>query len=312
MYRLSKLAVVCLAAVPLAWLAAGCGGDSTPKKKTGASTTPPKTDEGSEKGTAPAKDKAGGGDAKGKEEANAGAAEGWGTIKGRIVYDGDPPEPTVIAEKGAKVMKADPAKELKNWERCSERELVTQDLVVNKENKGIKWVVVWIGGKPKVHPDLAKAEGEVEFGQEFCQFKPHVLALRQGQKLKVTASDPGVGHNTKISGFANDWNTFIPTPKEGEEKSVVDGPDLKTEKLPIPVQCNIHAWMHAYIGVFSHPYFAVTGDDGSFEIKNVPAGSNKFVIWHESGWGPGGQPGQDIVVKADETTDLKEIKLTPK
>jgi hypothetical protein len=186
--------------------------------------------------------------------------------------------------------------------------------VVNKANNGVKWVVVLIGGKPKVHPDLAKAEGEVEFGQEFCQFKPHVLAMREGQKLIVTASDPGVGHNTKIGGFdpQNQWNTMIPTPK-GDEKSKVDGPDLRTEKRAITVQCNVHAWMHAYMWVFSHPYYAVTADDGSFLIDKVPAGTQKLVIWQESiGWGPGDQAGQEVEVKANDVTDLGEIKLMKK
>jgi hypothetical protein len=49
----------------------------------------------------------------------------------------------------------------------------------------------------------------------------------------------------------------------------------------IPVKCNIHSWMHAYIGVLEHPYFVVSGQDGSFEIKNLPAGTYTLAVWQE-------------------------------
>ena len=286
-----KTVVAVMAVLPLMLLVAGCGEKPAPKK---TSTTPPKIDEG--KPTPPE-----GSGAKGKDEAQAAAVEGWGTIKGMIVYDGPAPEPKLIHKAGADV---------KNPERCAVHDMFSEELVVNKDNRGIKWALVSIGGNPKVHPDSAKAEGEVEFGQEFCHFIPHLLAMREGQKLIVTASDPGLGHNTNLSGGVNPvWNVVIPPPKEGE-KSAVDGPDLRAVRQPMPVRCDIHKWMNAHIAVFKHPYFAVTGDDGSFEIKNVPAGKQKLVVWQELIlWGPGGQTGQDIEVKPDETTDVRQIML---
>ena len=281
-----KTVLAAVAVLPLAWVVTGCGDKPAPKKP---ATTPPKTDEGT--ATAPS----GAGSAKNKEAAEGPAVEGWGTIRGRIVYDGPPPEPTLIHKQGADV---------KSPERCAVHDMFSEELVVDKESRGIKWVIVSIGGSPKVHPDQEKAEGEVEFGQEFCQFKPHVLALREGQKLKITASDPGVGHNTNMEGVYNPlWNVLIPTPKEGE-KSSVDGPDLVFDKKPFGVKCNVHNWMKAHIAVFKHPYFAVTGDDGSFEIKNVPAGKQKLVVWQEVI----GQSDRGIEVKPDDITDV-EIKL---
>ena len=56
---------------------------------------------------------------------------------------------------------------------------------------------------------------------------------------------------------------------------------LKADKQPIAISCNIHPWMKGYMCVFDHPYFAVTDDDGNFEIKNVPAGKLQMVIWQE-------------------------------
>ena len=52
-------------------------------------------------------------------------------------------------------------------------------------------------------------------------------------------------------------------------------------EIMIPVKCNIHQWMHAYIGVVEHPYFAVTGPDGSFDLPNVPPGDYTIAVWHE-------------------------------
>jgi hypothetical protein len=52
-------------------------------------------------------------------------------------------------------------------------------------------------------------------------------------------------------------------------------------EIMIPVKCNIHSWMHAFIGVLDHPYFAVSGDDGSFEIKNLPPGTYTIGVWQE-------------------------------
>ena len=53
-------------------------------------------------------------------------------------------------------------------------------------------------------------------------------------------------------------------------------------EVMIPVKCNIHGWMHAYIGVLEHPYFAVSKDDGSFEIANLPPGTYTIATWHET------------------------------
>jgi hypothetical protein len=230
------------------------------------------------------------------------AAEGWGTIKGQIVFDGTPPEPTILVKKGDQ--------NAKDAATCAAIDVVSEDLVVNPDSKGLRWVIVYIGGKPKIHADLKEPEGTAELGQKNCHFIPHVLAIRQGQKFVITSDDP-VAHNTKGDGFKNPgFNPVVPP--AGEQKSKLDGPDLVAENLPINISCSIHPWMKAYVGVYAHPYFAVTDENGSFTIEKVPAGEQKLNIWHEKGWGEGGKEGKTITVKADETTDLGLIKYSAK
>jgi hypothetical protein len=111
--------------------------------------------------------------------------------------------------------------------------------------------------------------------QKGCQYHPHVLALMTGQPLQVLNSDPTT-HN------------IHPTPKDNREWNESQPPSappinqsFAREEVAIPVKCNVHPWMKAYIGVFSNPYFQVTGKDGSFQIKNVPPGTYTLTTWHE-------------------------------
>jgi hypothetical protein len=65
----------------------------------------------------------------------------------------------------------------------------------------------------------------------------------------------------------------------------------------IPLECSVHGWMHAYVGVLPHPYFATTGDDGTFAIANLPAGTYTIEVWHESF----GSQTATVTVADDET-----------
>jgi len=85
--------------------------------------------------------------------------------------------------------------------------------------------------------------------------------------------------------------------------------DIKARPTPILVTCSIHGWMKNYIRVFDHPYFAVTDADGNFEIKNIPAGNHRLVIWHDSGWVVGEKEpdkhGVGLILKPGETKTVE-------
>src|SRR5262249_50318724 len=141
-------------------------------------------------------------------------------------------------------------------------------------------VVVYLRAKPpRVHDDYKKTEAaSVVLDNHECRFEPHVCLLRTTQTLQIKNSDP-MPHNTKFDSARNESFNQLIQPKTDATK------ELKSaETSPVPVGCNVHPWMRGYLLVRDNPYMAVSGDDGSFQIKNVPAGEWEFQLWHE---GPG-------------------------
>ncbi|HYN83616.1 MAG TPA: carboxypeptidase regulatory-like domain-containing protein [Pyrinomonadaceae bacterium] len=111
--------------------------------------------------------------------------------------------------------------------------------------------------------------------QKGCQYVPHVVGVMTRQKLSVLNSDQ-TAHNVNVQATRNEgFNSSQTAGQPPIEKTF-----LRAETL-IPVKCNQHPWMRAYIGVLGHPFFAITGPEGKFEIKNVPPGTYTLVAWHE-------------------------------
>ena len=87
---------------------------------------------------------------------------------------------------------------------------------------------------------------------------------------------------------------------------------LHADRLPIAVECAIHAWMRGWIRVFDHPYYAVTDENGAFEIKNAPAGNYRLMVWHGSaGWkgAEKGRNGDPVEIKGGAVVDLGNLVL---
>jgi hypothetical protein len=238
-------------------------------------------------------------------------AQGWGTVKGKVELKGNPPAKKEVA------VDKDP-------QHClSKGPIYLEDLVVNPKNKGIRWVVVWLakddGGKADhtadlpTHPNLkAVGKKQVVIDQPCCRFEPHIAVLRAGQDL-VGRNTGAVPHNFRVTG--NKENRAIGTnpilPVKGE--LVIKAEDLQPYHMPNLVGCDLHKWMSAFFFVLPHPYFAVTDEDGNFEIKNAPAGKHRLVMWHDKGWVlPGLKNGQEIEIKAGKTTDVGAVQYEPK
>jgi hypothetical protein len=116
----------------------------------------------------------------------------------------------------------------------------------------------------------------VTIDQNGCWFRPRVMGIQTEQALRVTNSDP-VTHNIHPLARVNrEWNH-----SQGQGDAPLARKFLKPE-IMIRVKCNIHSWMRAFIGVVEHPYFAVSGTDGSFEIRNLPPGDYTVGAWHET------------------------------
>jgi len=115
----------------------------------------------------------------------------------------------------------------------------------------------------------------VVLDQKGCLYHPHVVGVMTGQEIQVKNSD-STTHNIHPLPTANrEWNK---SQAPGAEPLVES---FAREEIAIPVKCNVHPWMKSYIAVLKHPYFAVTGQDGSFKIGNLPPGQYTIEVWHE-------------------------------
>jgi hypothetical protein len=232
--------------------------------------------------------------------AAAEGADAWGTVKGTVVYGGEAaPAPRVLEIN-------------KDQEHClGKGPIVSDEWVVDPATKGVRWTFVWLAPldpkqKLAVHPDLVQVkQKEVVLDQPTCRFVPHALAVRQGQTLLARNSAP-VAHNVHWTGIKNPGGNLI-VPSKGEHAIK----NLVADRYPIKINCDIHGWMNAYVRVFDHPYYALTGKDGSFTIKDAPAGKYRLMVWHETGYGPGGSKGTEVTIKGGESTDVGALSLKP-
>lgn len=129
-------------------------------------------------------------------------------------------------------------------------------------------------GIPRVHPDYeTMAEPSVTLEFDNCRLRPHAIILRANQKLVLKNND-SVGHHCQIETFQNAANLLVA--RQSEYSFRFDKPD----RTPGRVTCGIHKWIDALILVQDHPYNVISGSDGKFEIRNLPAGKWKFMFWH--------------------------------
>lgn len=149
--------------------------------------------------------------------------------------------------------------------------------VVVGSGGGLQNVVLYISQGLTGNEASAVASGEPVFDQKGCMYTPHVLAMDVDQKYKVITSDQTTHniHPLPAPGAGNvGWNKSQPPGAPPIETS------WKTEEVAISVKCNIHPWMHGWFAVVKGPY-ATTDENGSYTIKNVPAGSYTVTAWQE-------------------------------
>lgn len=132
--------------------------------------------------------------------------------------------------------------------------------------------------------------------QKGCLYEPHVMAVRANQTLELV-NDDATSHNIHpLPANNREWNKAEPPGSKMEDS-------FAREEVAIPVKCNVHPWMKGYIAVFKHPYFAVTGQDGSFDLSNLPPGTYTIKAWHEKL----GTSTQTVTVGASETKEISFV-----
>jgi carboxypeptidase family protein len=115
----------------------------------------------------------------------------------------------------------------------------------------------------------------VEIDQQGCNYTPHIVAMQANQPLKIKNNDDTL-HNIHPRPTVNaEFN--IGQPRKGMESTKT----FDKKEVMFPVGCDVHPWMRAYISVLDHPFYAVTKEDGTFEIKGLPPGDYEVEAYHE-------------------------------
>jgi len=213
------------------------------------------------------------------------AANLGGNIKGRVVYDGEPP-----SERRIRAMELH--KDMNSCLQGHEFEKREQTWIIDKTTMGVANVVVWLeppaGSFFKFRPEDVPVKDQ-EIDQPHCAFIPHVVAhfpcywdgnryVATGQRLVVHNSGP-MPHNVRVRGdeLKNPQRSITLPPNGRIELGV------RLQREPVQLGCDFHPWMTALVLTFDHPYHAVTDSKGAFQIDNVPTGIELTVVgWHES------------------------------
>ena len=254
-------AVTALAAV----LAAGCGGkDDDDEDRPKSSRAAGASKEGA---AAPAASAAG----------PVAGATGSASITGKIVFEGAVPVPEKYKMSAdAFCAKAHPG------------DVAKQDIEIGPD-KGIADVFVYVkSGISGTYPPPATA---ATIDQKGCRYTPHVFGVVAGQNIDILNSDPTLHNIHSLPEKNEPFNLAMPVQGMKYTKKF-DQPEVM-----IRIKCDVHGWMSAYCGVLSHPFFAVTAADGTYTIKDLPAGTYTIEAWHEKL----GTQTQQVTVGAQES-----------
>lgn len=186
---------------------------------------------------------------------------GSSSIAGAVRFEGELPNLPPLN------MDADPA--------CAAKHSgpVYPEILAVDDQAGLANVLVYVadnlpqGPYPPAEPPVIDQQG--------CRYTPRVAGIMVGQELKVLNSDELLHNVHSLSEVNRPFNRAMPAAIKQATFSFTD------EEPAFRIKCDVHPWMSSYLAVFNHPYFAVTGPDGTFEIPGLPAGTYTIEAWHE-------------------------------
>jgi plastocyanin len=269
----SRFTALCAAVLLGAAALAGCGGkddDDEDRPKAARAAGAPKD------AAAPAA-------ASAAASGPAAGATGAASVTGKIVFEGTIPTPEKYKMTAdAFCAKAHPG------------DVAKQDIEIGPD-RGIADVFVYV--KAGINGSYPPPPTAAVIDQKGCRYSPHVFGVVAGQNIEILNSDPTL-HNIHSLPEKNEaFNLGMPVQGMKYTKKF-DKPEVM-----VRIKCDVHGWMSAYCGVVAHPFFAVTAADGTYTIKNLPAGTYTIEAWHEKF----GTQTQQVTVGA---TDTKAVAFT--
>ena len=193
-----------------------------------------------------------------------GVARAASTINGTITFAGTPPALKPLA------MDAEPVCHKKHGAKPAPNEAL-----VLGPGQAMANIMIWVSKGLPAGKTYPAPTTPVTLDQDGCEYKPHVMGIMVGQPYRILNND-GILHNIHTLPKLN------PSFNRGQPATVKE----MSTTFPKPegmfqIKCDVHPWMSAYIGVFTHPFFAVTKPDGKFTIPNLDAGTYEITAWHE-------------------------------
>jgi len=200
-----------------------------------------------------------------------------GRIEGHITFQGTQPRPLSVGETGD-----------------------AQPRLYVDRTGGLRFAVVYLTDRQRSTPITTQP---VVMNQRNFVFEPQVLAVRAGRPVRFT-SDDVANHNVRARG-PTAANTFFISTGPGSIGSTIRAFGITPPGQPVALSCDIHPWMEAWVYVFDHDAFAVTGSDGEFHIDNVPAGRHRLFVRQ-----PAGQLARDLSIDVGEGTTRVDVRFT--
>jgi plastocyanin len=189
---------------------------------------------------------------------------GAATITGHIRFEGPAPARPMM------YMSADPA-----CDKISPKGQPSETVIVDPAG-GLANVIVYVkSGLPEKTQWAMPAE-PARIDQKGCMYSPHVIAVRVGEEIDIHDNDATFHNVDARTALNTPFNEAMSAPGTILRKS------FDTPEVAVKLKCDIHPWMTAYVGVFAHPFFAVSSADGAFALPTLPEGKYTIEAWHES------------------------------
>ncbi len=189
-----------------------------------------------------------------------------GIVRGKVIFTGTPPKLASIDMSSDLNCKCPPGKN-------------TSESFIVGTKQGLGNVFVYLKNPPKL--DYPLPSEPVVLDQKGCLYHPRVFGIQVGQKLKVLNPDDTF-HNVRSLPKKNGellFNLGMPASLKVQE-IVFSSPD-DVENPLFPIKCDVHHWMICYAAVLEHPFFAVTDENGQFQMEGIPVGEYQLTAWHE-------------------------------